>query len=65
MRRLLAASVLPFFTMTLGFSQINQNSPARDPQAISLLQQSVSAMATVIPSDSTETGSVVPGEHEV
>lgn len=38
------------------------NTPTRDPQAIALLQESVAAMATSAPSDSTATGTITVTE---
>lgn len=47
------------------FSQVSPSASARDPQAVSLLSQSVTAMAAVVPSDSVQTGTVQIGSGAV
>jgi hypothetical protein len=58
MYRLIAAFILSLFGIGAGFSQTSQNAPVRDQRAVLLVQQSLVAMATVQPADSTETGNV-------
>jgi hypothetical protein len=58
---LFPASLLLFSVLTqVGFAQSQTSSemPARDPQAVALLQQSVKAMGGIVPIDSVATGTV-------
>ena len=55
-----AFSVLFFTVLSQGFAQTqtSSQSPVRDPQALTLLQSSATAMGSVVPSDSTAIGTI-------
>ncbi len=54
----LAVVVVLLFSIASAQTSTSQNAVVRDPQAVSILQQAISAMATAVPADSVETGSV-------